>query len=128
MNGRYEKFRETKQAALKLRIALEEYFREEADTGSPPRETEEETAKEWQDYEAYLRRRVRPAAEELMEQNRIEAILQMEEMGWLDGGVLEQLIAAASEKNKTACWMALVKRKGERYGFGSRDFSLEPEQ
>ena len=44
MNGRYEKFRETKQAALKLRIALEEYFREEADTGSSPRETEEETA------------------------------------------------------------------------------------
>ena len=118
MNCRYEKFRETKQAALKLRIALEEYFRE----------TEEETAKERQDYEAYLRRRVRPAAEELMEQNRIEVILQMEEMGWLDGGVLEQLIAAASEKDKTACWMALVKRKGERYGFGSRDFSLEPEQ
>ena len=81
MNCRYEKFRETKQAALKLRIALEEYFREEADTGSPPRETEEETAKERQDYEAYLRRRVRPAAEELMEQNRIEVILQMEEMG-----------------------------------------------
>ena len=26
MNCRYEKFRETKQAALKLRIALEEYF------------------------------------------------------------------------------------------------------
>ncbi len=114
MEWRYEKFMETKQAPLKLRLALEGYL-------SPGEQGEE---KERQAYEDYLRRRVRPAVEMLMEQNRIEDILRMEEQGWFGARELDEFISMAAKKGKTACWMDLVRRKAEHYGFPDRDFSL----
>ena len=113
MKELYVKFLETKQAPLKLRIALEEYFFSGV-------ESEEERRA----YESYLRHRVRPAAQMLMEQNRTGEILWMEEAGWLGERELDELISLAAGKGKTACWMALVKRKGERWGFPDRDFNF----
>lgn len=114
MKERYEKFLETKQAPLKLRIALEEYFFSGVESGE----------EECRGYESYLRRRVRPAAQMLMEWNRTGEILEMEEAGWLGERELDEMIGLAADKGKAACWMALVKRKAEHWGFPDRDFSL----
>ena len=62
VSGRYEKFLETRQPAVKLSIAAEDYFLPE---------TKEECRKEYGDY---LRIRLRPAAELLVRQEKLSCL------------------------------------------------------
>lgn len=113
MQEAYEKFLTTKQEALKLRIALEEFF------SNDNLEERERRA-----YETYLQKRIRPAIEVLIEKEEAEKILQLESLGWFRESELEHFLDMAGKKGRPVSWMTLLKIKKEKYGFHDRDFSL----
>jgi hypothetical protein len=110
MDARYEKFITSKQEPLRLKIALEGFFQPE---------TADDTRAA---YGAYLRRRLRPAAEALIDGDDTLRLAQL--AGWLTAQDTDALISLAREKKKTAALVWLLRWKGERYGFSDRDFSL----
>lgn len=113
MGKRYQKFCETRQEPLKLKIALQEYFSEE---------TLEET--ERKAYGAYLKKRIRPAGELLLEQGETKKLFLLEEAGFFGKKELDGFLKTARERGWYRDWILLLKRKAERYGFQEEEFSL----
>ncbi len=109
---RYRKFRESKQPAVCLQIALEDFFGE----NTP------ETVR--QAYEAYLRRRVRPAAEQIILEDDAQKLQKLEQMGWLTPELVDDFCRMAAKNHKGECLMWLLSRKQQVYGFRKPDFSL----
>ena len=112
MDERYQKVIASKQEPLRLSIALEEFFRDEANG----------EAKEA--YGQYLRRRLQPAAAALIEADDVSRLARLAEAGWFTAKLTDGLIRLAREKGKTAALVWLLRWKGERYGFPDKDFSL----
>lgn len=105
------KFLESKQEALRLKIALERFF-----------ETDSE---EWRErYGSYLKLRIRPAMKELIAAGAIEKIEQLSAYAGYGEKNLDEFIAAAQEQGKTEVIVYLMKMKKEKFGFLDRDFSL----
>ncbi len=109
---RYQKFQESKQPAVCLQIALEDFFTEDAP----------ETYR--RDYEKYLQKRVRPAAEQIIRQDDVEKLQKIEQLGWLTPELVNAFTRMAAENHKGACLMWLLSRKQQVYGFQKPDFSL----
>ncbi len=105
---RYQKFQESKQAAVKLDIALEDFFREE--------ETHREV------YGQYLRQRIRPAVEELIRREDLEKLEQLNQLGWLPP--VDDFLKLAAREKKNAAFVWLLRLKQEKYGFCEESFSL----
>ena len=110
MEKRYEKFTSSGQAAVKLDIALADWFRK--DLPEPIRKT----------YGDYLRQRIRPAAEELIRRDdprHLEALAQ-----WIPDSQLDLLLDLAAREHKNSALVWLLNRKQKTLGFGREDFSL----
>ena len=109
---RYEKFRESRHAAVKLEIALEEFFLEE---------TPEKARK---DYGDYLRLRIRPAVEELIAREDVEHLQALEDLGWIPHSQLDGFLGTAARLRKNAALVWLLGLKQATLGFPGEDFSL----
>ena len=112
MKERYLKFLESRQEPLRLAIALVDFF----DESCP----EQYRAA----YGAYLRRRIRPAAEKLMETEELEKLSALWDMGLISPQLLDSLILEASQKGKTASMVWLMRQKNEKLGFKRPEFEL----
>lgn len=112
MDERYQKFIASKQEQLRLRIALEDFFREETDAVA--RDT----------YAQYLRRRLQPAAAALIAADDTVRLARLAEQGWFTAKQTDECIRLAAEEGKTAALVWLLRWKGRTYGFQDRDFSL----
>lgn len=109
----YEKFCITGQEPVKLAIALRCFFMEQG--------PEEEQRRA---YGEYLRKRIRPTAEQLIEEEGIEQLSCLEQQGWISEALLESFIKRARERGKTASLVWLLHLKNEKYGYRDKDFSL----
>lgn len=98
----------------KLEQTLDIYFGEETD-----RETEE-----FQDAQKYLKLRIRPAMEFLIEKEDTERMELLESGGWFAAKELESFIRYAREKSKLRSLVWLLHLKDKKYGYRKKDFSL----
>lgn len=113
----YEKINEGMSEEMqdrKLEQALEIYFQDESDR----------EAKEFQEAEKYLRLRIRPAMEFLIEKEDTERMEQIEKCGWFSIKELEGFIRCAREKNRLRSLVWLLHLKDRKYGYQKKDFSL----
>ena len=109
----YEKFCTTGQEPVKLAIAMRCFFMERG-----PDETQR------REYGQYLEKRIRPAAEQLIEEEAVEQLACLEQQGWLQESLLDGFIKRARERGKTASLVWLLHLKNEKYGYRDKDFSL----
>lgn len=98
----------------KLEGALEIYFQNGTDKES----------KEFQEAEKYLRLRIRPAMELLIEKEDIEQMEMLEACGWFSERELEEFIKCAQKKAKLRSLVWLLHLKDKKYGYQKKDFSL----
>ena len=110
----YRKFSESKQESVKLSAALDGFFTK----NEYPQQGHQE------EYRAYLRRRIRPAVEKLIEDEDVEKMQLLEEQGWFGEKELEVFLQTARVQKKTAALVWLLQLKDEKYGYKDRDFSL----
>ena len=75
-------------------------------------------------YGAYLKRRIRPAVEQLIEEEAVEKIEILEKFGWFGKEQLEGFIKMARERSKTASLVWLLHLKNEKYGYEEQEFEL----
>ena len=106
---RYQKFQQSKQEPLRLSIALEAFFQDE----DPVRHAA---------YEQYLRRRLQPAVQQLIESDDTQKLGRL--APWFTAKKTDSFIALARDKQKTAALVWLLRWKGAHYGFPDKDFSL----
>ena len=111
----YQKFRSTKQEMLRLQAAIVGFF-DMDETYVTPKQKEE--------YASYLKKRIRPALQALLRENRIDAIELADEMGWFGNGILEELIIKAQEEGRFSAVIRLMRKKAVRYGYRDHDFSI----
>lgn len=109
----YRKFTETKQEPVRLAVALRGFFLEEG-VDEESRET----------FGNYLKGRIRPAVEQLIEEDAVEKIQQLEELGWFGQQHLEGFIKIARERKKSAALVWFLHLKQEKYQYEDKDFSL----
>lgn len=105
----YRVFRETRQEPLRLAAALEGFFRADVD------EVERGI------YGTYLRKRIRPAAEKLIETEDTVKLERLAKCGWFGVRELDGFIRTARERGKTASllWLLHYKdrlRRGDETG------------
>lgn len=107
-----EKFRKASREDVRLAAALRGYF-----TPGCGSEAEREQ------YLAYLRRRVRPAAWALMEENRVLDLEAFEKAVGFSTELVDEFLQKAMELNRPEVLVWLLEQK-RRFGFRDRDFSL----
>ena len=112
MDGRYEKFLESKQPAVKLSIAAEDYFLPE---------TREDQRKE---YENYLRIRLRPAAELLVRQEKLSSLEGLWNLQCFSESLLNELLLLSSREQKNVSYVWLLGKKRESFGFSPRTYEF----
>lgn len=102
----YRVFRETRQEPLRLAVALEGFFRTDVDEA------------ERGIYRTYLRKRIRPAAEKLIEAEDTMRLERLAKCGWFGVRELDGFIRTAREWGKTASllWLLHYKDKLRRGG------------
>lgn len=110
----YQIFHETRQESQRLQAALEGFFQ---NTSPIPEEHKKE-------YGQYLKRRIRPAVEQLIRDESVEKIRELEQLGWFHEQELEGFIKTAQRYEKPASLMYFLQRKDEVYGYHDKDFSL----
>lgn len=108
----YQKFSQTRQEPVRLAVALRGFFLKET-------EQDQRDA-----YETYLRGRIRPAVEALIEEEDVEKMQILEELGWFQTPHIEIFIRMAREKKKTASLVWLLQLKARRQAYEEKDFSL----
>lgn len=111
----YQKFRTTKQETLRLQAALAGFFEEEKAGITAERKGE---------YAAYLKKRIRPALQALLKENRINEMEKLQKLGWFGAEILEELIVKAQEKGRFSAVIRLMRVKAEKYGYKDRDFEI----
>lgn len=109
LQQRYQKFQQSKQEPVRLSIALDEFF---ADTDLTRQAV----------YEQYLRRRLQPAVQQLIESDDTLRLSRL--APWFTAKQTDAFIALARARRKTAVLVWLLRWKGEHYGFSDKDFSL----
>ena len=112
MDGRYEKFLNSKQPAVKLSIAAEDYFQPETDQSYR------------RAYGDYLRLRLRPAAELLVRQENLSSLEGLWELQCFSESLLNDLLALSSREQKNASYIWLLGKKRESFGFSPRTYDF----
>jgi len=108
----YSRFCSTTQEPVRLAAALRGFFRLSAPSDQ-------------QDvYAAYLRKRIRPAAEAVIVMDDMDALEQMEALGWLDAALTDYFLQLSCHHGKTAAMVWLLHLKNKKYGFQDRSFEL----
>ena len=108
----YKKFTQTRQEPVRLAVALRGFFLPQ--TGEEEKEA----------YGRYLKSRIRPAVEALIDEDQVEKLEIIESLGWLEGKNIDVFIRIARQGQKNAALVWLLHLKKEKYGFKDRDFSL----
>ncbi len=108
----YRNFSESQQAAIKLALALEGYFRPESEL------------EHWKAYEAYLQKRIRPAVEIILDADNTERLSSLEKSGWFTKELVDQFLQLARQKGKIQCLIWLLRYKQEKYGYERPEYSL----
>lgn len=98
----------------KLEQALEIYFQGEID----------ERTEEFREIQKYLRLRIRPAMEFLIEKEDTEKMEQLEKCGWFSAKEMDGFIRCAQDKEKLRSLAWLLHLKDKKYGYQKKDFSL----
>ena len=111
----YQKFRTTKQETLRLQVALAGFFEEEKAGITAERKGE---------YAAYLKKRIRPALQALLKENRIDEMEKLQKLGWFGAEILEELIVKAQEEGRLSAVIRLMRVKAEKYGYKDREFEI----
>ena len=75
-------------------------------------------------YEIYLRRRVRPTLEALIAAEDMARLEALEAQGWLDAALTEDGLKFAVKEKKTEPFVWLLGKKAEKYGFSDWEFQL----
>lgn len=110
----YRRFKETGQEQIRLETALKGFFAEKkCGEGKYTRE-----------YESYLKRRIRPSMECLIEAENVEKIEYLEQLGWFDGQKIDDFIRIAGERHRQQALVCLLRIKNEKYGYKDKDFTL----
>lgn len=78
----------------------------------------------YDEYEKYLKLRVRPLMEKLVEEEQIDLIEKVAKKGWFEKKQLDDFIKYAGEKHCLSSFAWLLNWKKEMYGFEDKDFSL----
>lgn len=112
-NALYQRFASSRQEAVKLQLALQGYFME---SGIQDHQR--------QAFEDYLKRRIRPAAQALIQSDDFLKLQKLEEQGWLNAGLVEDCLDTAIQRKKTEAFIWLLRLKAEKYGFPDRTFDL----
>lgn len=112
-NAFYQKFLASRQEPVRLELALQGYFLNE--------EIPDAQRKVFADY---LRRRIRPAAEALMQREELSKLQTLEAQGWMDAALVEDCLRTAIRLKKTEAFIWLLGVKAEKYGFSDRVFDL----
>lgn len=76
------------------------------------------------EYEKYLKLRVRPLMEKLIEEEDIDTIEAVAEKMWFGQAQLENFLKYAGEKHCISSLAWLLNWKKKMYGFSDKDFSL----
>lgn len=108
----YQKFQTCQQAALRLDYALAGFFGEDT---APDRK---------QAYGNYLRIRIRPAVQRLLEREETEKLPVLEAQGWLQASVLDDCLSHAIRQRQVQGYIWLLHCKARHFGFRDRDLSL----
>lgn len=111
MDERYEKFTASRQEPLRLAIALEDCFR------TP-------SAAHRAAYEAYLCRRLRPAAMELVRREDTDTLERLALLAPISPALLDELIALAAREQRSAALVWLLLEKQQKQGFTPRQYLL----
>lgn len=98
----------------KLEQVLDVYFQDEPDNGQ----------KNSRKQQKYLKLRIRPAMEFLIEKEDTDRMEQLEKCGWFSIKELETFIRCAQEKTRLRSLVWLLHLKNEKYGYQRKDFSL----
>lgn len=98
----------------KLEQALDIYFQDKLDGES----------EEFREAQKYLKLRIRPAMELLIEREDTEGMEQLERCGWFSAKELESFIRCAQEKAKLRSLVWLLHLKDKKYGYQKKEFSL----
>ena len=106
----YRKLRSARREDVRLAAAIRGYFYE----GEEYRE----------EYFAYLSRRLRPAAEALIETNRVQELAQLEETGLFTPQLTDDFLRTAITLGRPELIVWLLRLKESRFGFPDRDFRL----
>lgn len=112
-NALYQRFVASKQEAVRLDLALQGFFMEDGIT-----------EQNRQAFGKYLKLRIRPAVQALIKTDDLTKLQQLEAMGWLNAGLVEDCLDAAIEMKKTEAFIWLLGLKTEKYGFRDRNFDL----
>lgn len=106
----YRKFQTTGQERIRLACALEGFF-----CG----ENEEKTA-----YSQYLKRRIRPAMEALIQEENVSKMELLESQDWFGKEELECFISIARKERKLESLVWLMQLKDRKYGYKEKKFDL----
>lgn len=109
----YRKFQTTGQERIRLACALEGFFRGES-MGN-----EEKTA-----YNQYLKRRIRPAMEALIQEENVSGMELLESQDWFGKEELESFISTARKERKLESLVWLMQLKDRKYGYKEKKFDL----
>lgn len=112
-NALYQKFKTSAQPAVRLELALQGFFCEDGFTDAQRRA-----------FGDYLKLRIRPAAEVLIQRDALDKLQVLEAQGWMNGAVVEDCLNMAIRQKKTQAFLWLLELKTEKYGFRDRDFDL----
>lgn len=109
----YQKFQTTGQERVRLACALEGFFLAEND--------QDERKKA---YCQYLKRRIRPAMEALIQEENISKMELLEAQDWFGKEELESFICTARKERKLESLVWLMLLKNEKYGYNEKKFDL----
>ena len=109
----YRKFTGTSQEPVRLAMALRGFFLPDgvADTHR-------------QVFRDYLKRRIRSAAEALIELEDMDRLQQLEALGWMDAQLIDRFLQTAIEQRRPSIIVWLLQLKSDKYGYTDRDLSL----
>lgn len=108
----FDRFTSSLQEPVRLSIALNEFFSSDLDGPA------------YAAYAAYIKRRLGPAVDELVEREDLAGLEALRKLGWLDRQQVEEGIAAARHKKRIAALVWLLQIKGTDHGYHDKDFSL----
>lgn len=106
----WEKFRKASREDVRLAVALHGFANGET-VGA-------------EDYQAYLRHRIRPAVLAVLEENRVLELAQLDSLAGFTASQIDDFLTQAIAANRPEAIVWLLKQKESRYGFHDRDLSL----
>lgn len=108
----YQAFLRSRQPPTALRLAMEGFFAPDVP----------ETYRKA--YGDYLKKRVRPMVETLIEREDLEKLEVVSQLRWLTPRLVDEFAVLARDRQKSTALIWLLAKKQELYGFAKEGFEL----